>query len=80
MIFLINGENAIASTLNTNLSSGNNTAAALETAINANTVTHGATATAFNKLTSAVISNLNMSNTTLLLIPILSQFKQALKI
>ena len=60
---LINGENAIASTLNTDLSSGNNTAAALETAINANTVTHGATATAFNKLTSSVISNLNMSNT-----------------
>ena len=60
---LINGENAIASTLNTNLSSGNNTAAALETAINANTVSHGATATAFNKLTSSVISNLNMSNT-----------------
>ena len=60
---LINGENALASTLNTNLSSGNNTAAALETAINANTVTHGATSTAFNSLTSSVISNLNMSDT-----------------
>ena len=60
---LINGENALASTLNTNLSSGNNTAAALETAINANTVTHGATSTAFNSLTSSVIANLNMSDT-----------------
>ena len=60
---LINGENALASTLNTNLSSGNNTAAALETAINANTVTHGATSTAFNSLTSSVILNLNMSDT-----------------
>ena len=60
---LINGENALASTLNTNLSSGNNTAAALETAINANTVTHGSTANAFNSLTSSVISNLNMTDT-----------------
>ncbi len=60
---LINGENALAATLSTDLTSGNNTATALATAINANSNTHGATASGFNSLTSAVISNLSMSNT-----------------
>jgi flagellin len=60
---LINGQNALASTLTTNLTSGNNTATALATAINANTGTHGAVATAFNKLTSSAVSSLSMSNT-----------------
>ena len=59
----INGHNALASTLNSDLTSGNNTAAGLETAINANSNTHGAVATAFNKLTSASKSTLSMSNT-----------------
>ena len=60
---LINGENALAATLTTNLTSGNNTATALATAINANSSNHGAVASAFNSLTSAVISSLSMSNT-----------------
>ena len=59
----INGQNAIASTLSDNLSSGNNTANALAVKINANSNSHGATATAFNKLTSAAKSTLTMSNT-----------------
>ena len=60
---LINGENALAATLTSNLSSGNNTATALATVINANSTSHGAVATAFNSLTSSVISSLSMSNT-----------------
>jgi len=60
---LINGENALAATLTSNLSSGNNTATALATAINANSASHGAVATAFNSLTSSVISSLSMTNT-----------------
>ena len=60
---LINGENALAATLTSNLTSGNNTATALATAINANSSNHGAVATGFNSLTSSVISNLSMSNT-----------------
>ena len=60
---LINGENAIATTLSTDLTSGNNTATAIATAINANSNTHGATASGFNSLTSAVVSSLSMSDT-----------------
>ncbi len=59
----INGQNALASTLTSNLTAGNNTAAALVTAINSNSNTHGATASGFNKLTSAAKSSLSMSNT-----------------
>ena len=59
----INGQNALAATLTTNLTSGNNTATALTSAINANTNSHGAEATGFNKLTSAAKSTLTMSNT-----------------
>ncbi|MFL2818539.1 MAG: flagellin [Candidatus Puniceispirillales bacterium] len=59
----INSQNALAATLTDNLSSGNNTATALVTAINANSNNHGATATGFNKLTSAAKSSLSMSNT-----------------
>tara|TARA_A100001015_G_scaffold238524_1_gene271530 strand:- start:583 stop:2586 length:2004 start_codon:yes stop_codon:yes gene_type:complete len=59
----INSQNALASTLTSNLSSGNNTATALVTAINANSNNHGATATGFNKLTSTAKSSLTMSNT-----------------
>ena len=59
----INSQNALAATLTDNLSSGNNTATALVTAINANSNNHGATATGFNKLTSAAKSSLTMSNT-----------------
>ena len=59
----INSQNALASTLTSNLSSGNNTATALVTAINANSNNHGATATGFNKLTSNAKSSLTMSNT-----------------
>ena len=59
----INSQNALASNLTDDLSSGNNTAAALVTAINANSNSHGATATGFNKLTSAAKSSLSMSNT-----------------
>ena len=59
----INGQNALASTLTSNLTAGNNTAAALVTAINANSNTHGATASGFNKLTSAAKNSLSMSNT-----------------
>ena len=59
----INGQNALASTLTSNLTSGNNTAAALVTAINANSNTHGATASGFNRLTSAAKNSLSMSNT-----------------
>ena len=59
----INGQNALAATLTSDLTSGNNTAAALVTAINANSNNHGATATGFNKLTSAAKSSLSMSNT-----------------
>jgi flagellin len=59
----INSQNALATTLTTDLSSGNNTATALVTAINANANSHGATATGFNKLTSAAKSTLTMSNT-----------------
>ena len=59
----INGQNALAATLTSNLSSGNNTATALVAAINANANNHGATATGFNKLTSAAKSSLTMSNT-----------------
>jgi len=59
----INGQNALAATLTSNLTSGNNTAAALVTAINANSNNHGATATGFNKLTSAAKNSLSMSNT-----------------
>ena len=59
----INGQNALASTLTTDLTSGNNTASALATAINANSNTHNAVATAFNELTSAVKNTLSMSNT-----------------
>ena len=46
----------LAATLSSDLTSGNNTAAALETAINANSNTHGSVATAFNKLTSSKIN------------------------
>ena len=60
---LINGQNALATTLSTDLTSGNNTATALATAINANSSNHGAVATGFNSLTSSVISSLSMSNT-----------------
>ncbi len=60
---LINGENALAATLTSDLTSGNNTASALATAINANSGSHGAVASAFNKLTSTAISSLSMSNT-----------------
>ena len=59
----INGQNALAATLTSNLTSGNNTAAGLATAINANTNSHGAEANGFNKLISAAKSNLSMSNT-----------------
>ena len=59
----INGQNALAATLTSDLTSGNNTAAALITAINANSNTHGATATGFNKVTSAAKNSLSMSNT-----------------
>ncbi|MDC0228043.1 flagellin [Alphaproteobacteria bacterium] len=59
----INGQNALAATLTSNLTSGNNTATALVTAINANSNSHGATATGFNKITSAAKSSLSMSNT-----------------
>ena len=59
----INSQNALAANLTDNLSSGNNTATALVTAINANSNSHGATATGFNKLTSAAKSSLTMSNT-----------------
>ena len=59
----INGQNALAGTLTSDLRSGNNTATALVTAINANSNTHGATASGFNKLTSAAKSSLSMSNT-----------------
>ena len=58
----INGQNALAATLTSNLTAGNNTATALVTAINANSNTHGATASGFNKLTSAAKNTL-MSNT-----------------
>ncbi len=60
---LINGQNALAANLTSNLTSGNNTATSLATAINANTGSHGAVATAFNKLTSSAVANLSMSNT-----------------
>lgn len=60
---LINGQNALAANLTSNLTSGNNTATSLATAINANTGSHGAVASAFNKLTSSAVSNLSMSNT-----------------
>ena len=59
----INGQNALASTLTSDLTSGNNTATALVTAINANSNSHGATATGFNKVTSAAKSSLSMSDT-----------------
>ena len=59
----INGQNALASTLTSDLRDGNNTAKELVTAINANSNSHGATATGFNKLTSAAKSSLNMSDT-----------------
>ena len=59
----INSQNALAATLSSDLTSGNNTATALVTAINANSNNHGATATGFNKLTSAAKSSLTMSNT-----------------
>ena len=59
----INGQNALAATLTSDLTSGNNTAAALVTAINANSNSHGATATGFNKVTSAAKSSLSMSDT-----------------
>ena len=59
----INSQNALAATLTSNLTSGNNTATALVTAINANSNSHGATATGFNKLTSAAKTSLSMSNT-----------------
>ena len=53
----INSQNALAATLTSNLTSGNNTATALVTAINANANSHGAIATGFNKLTSAAKSS-----------------------
>ena len=59
----INSQNALAATLTSNLTSCNNTATALVTAINANSNTHGATASGVNKLTSAAKSSLSMSNT-----------------
>ena len=59
----INGQNALAATLTSDLTSGNNTAKELAVAINANSNSHGATATAFNKLSSAAKSSLSMSNT-----------------
>ena len=59
----INNQNALAATLTSNLTSGNNTATALVTALNANSNSHGATASGFNKLTSAAKSSLSMSNT-----------------
>ena len=59
----INGQNALATTLTSDLTSGNNTAVALVTAINGNSNSHGATATGFNKLTSAAKSSLTMSDT-----------------
>ncbi len=58
----INGQNALAATLTSDLTSGNNTAKELVTVINANSNSHGATATGFNKLTSAAKSSLSMSN------------------
>ena len=60
---LINGQNALAANLTSNLTSGNNTATSLATAVNANTGTHGAVATAFNKVTSSAVANLSMSDT-----------------
>ena len=59
----INNQNALAATLTSDLTTGNNTAKELVTAINANSNSHGATATGFNKLTSAAKSSLSMSNT-----------------
>ena len=59
----INSQNALAATLTSDLTSGNNTATALVTAINANSNIHGAEATGFNKLTSAAKSTLTMSDT-----------------
>ena len=59
----INGQNALSATLTSDLRSGNNTATALVTAINANSNSHGATASGFNKVTSAAKSSLSMSNT-----------------
>ncbi len=59
----INGQNALAATLTSDLTSGNNTAKELVTVINANSNSHGATATGFNKLTSAAKNSLSMSNT-----------------
>ena len=59
----INSQNALAATLTSDLTSGNNTATALVTAINANSNSHGATATGFNKLTSAAKTSLSMSDT-----------------
>ena len=58
----INSQDALAGTLSADLTSGNNTATALVTAINANSNSHGATATGFNKLTSAAKSTLTMSD------------------
>ena len=60
---LINGENALAATLTSDLTTGNNTAAALATAINANSLNHGAVASGFNSLTSSIVSSFTMSNT-----------------
>ena len=57
----INGQNALAGTLSDDLTSGNNTAATLVTKINANSNTHGATATGFNKVISAAKSSLSMT-------------------
>ena len=45
------------------MTSGNNTASAEATAINANSNNHGAEATAFNKVNSAAKSTLTMTNT-----------------
>tara|TARA_B100000242_G_scaffold273112_1_gene226518 strand:- start:357 stop:1832 length:1476 start_codon:yes stop_codon:yes gene_type:complete len=59
----INGQNALAATLTSDLTTGNNTAAALVTSINANSNTHGATASGFNKVTSAAKNSLTMSDT-----------------
>ena len=74
----INGQNALASTLTTDLTSGNNTASALATAINANSNTQ-TLYNCFNELTSAVKIPL-VCQIHLLLTEIQSQFKLLCKI
>ena len=60
----INGFDAFASALNTDVSgASDNTAGTIATAINGNTGTHGAEANAFNSLTSADMGTFNMTQT-----------------